>query len=331
MNTLQTLLSDARKFDPAYPSPRAAGFKASNHVPMALIALAKLGATDQRLKEYYDKGIEPLVEVSKNELVINKENFSKHLGDQAAYDAYYRFLYQEYDQQGRKSFLNKYLDFFADGVFTHLFHPLIRISYALEVDDVEEIIAGFAYFSAHYQKSLVNDLSKESEKDVLTLAKQLSKAFAGDATPLSEVLSKLEVIESSKEFHEIVSKMKFNEMSLAAIVDFNRRIYTSKPNIFSLHMVTSAYAIRTVMPYIKNKNRLLRYYWYAIAVIYTVLDCVDVSLSKSIERQLTIDEIKRKAMASNNEHVIKLAHACLQEAEFYKDEAFLSLAERVLP
>ena len=84
-----------------------------------------------------------------------------------------------------------------------------------------------------------------------------------------------------------------------------------------LHLVTSAWALRVLLPFVDDLQPALAGYWRAYAAA-----AASVSGRLEITRApapLPWPQIIQTALASDDEHLVKLVHACQQEQQAYND------------
>ncbi|MEO6105461.1 MAG: questin oxidase family protein [Cyclobacteriaceae bacterium] len=148
LETLNELLADNQQYE------LLNGFDVSrNHVAMTLIALYRLGATSEQMKVYYSgkkKNENPsLVDENVN---INEENWYQYLGTSAsASTSYIRFFTGKIKAEGVENALKCYLPKLISGVAAHAYHPLIRLAYGAEINNVGETAFAMAYFASTYR------------------------------------------------------------------------------------------------------------------------------------------------------------------------------------
>ena len=135
---LDDLLREARHYSAEFPVDLA------NHGPMALIILDRLGAPDQRLREYFDayRLANGLVPVPPTIAPIERETWALHLGDRAREGDYRAFFGREVSRLGIRDAVNRYLPTLLPGVAGSALHPLMRLAYGILRNDPAETATG---------------------------------------------------------------------------------------------------------------------------------------------------------------------------------------------
>jgi hypothetical protein len=128
----------------------------SNHVKHAVIALAGLGATPQRIKEYYDGyarltpygyGLEP-PKPSKH--VITGDNWLEFLGKRTSFWAYCDYFERQVNAIGLDAALERYLPVLLPGWAGAFTHATIHLGWALDAGNRWMAIEGLAYMAFTY-------------------------------------------------------------------------------------------------------------------------------------------------------------------------------------
>ena len=121
---LLALLEAGAGFDAEY----AGGL--SNHRPMALLALARLGAPASRLEAFAQRYARRLQAAPPPQAWPAGEPWDRRLGQRQAWPQYRDFFRQQLRRQGRPSLLRQVLPRLMQGCGAAAFHGLIRVAYA---------------------------------------------------------------------------------------------------------------------------------------------------------------------------------------------------------
>jgi hypothetical protein len=101
--------------------------------------------------------------------------------------------------------------------------------------------------------------------------------------------------------------------------------YVHRPNFTILHMITGLRALRTLLPWMQDSEALQTTVVHCFVAAYlaahvTTLDPVIVPKARSWS------DVIEDALASDDEHVVKLVHACRDEAARYGEGQYLIAA-----
>ena len=143
-STLKRLLNDNERFD-------FAGRGTVNHLPMALYALSRIEATDERLKDYFRWWEENRASPRRySGCRINRRDWPQYVGQAAKFDALSATFREWIAERGSEEVIEAVFPALSDGMRLAAFHGLISLAYGVEVDHAGEIAAGLAGLCARY-------------------------------------------------------------------------------------------------------------------------------------------------------------------------------------
>ncbi|WNG32887.1 questin oxidase family protein [Archangium minus] len=128
----------------------------TNHVKHAVVALAGLGASAEKIKAYYDNyakltpygyGLEA-PRTSKH--TISEDNWERFFGKRTSYSSYCDFFDQKEKELGMDELLRRYLPPLLPGWVGSFTHATIHLGWALDVNHRWMTIEGLAYMAFSY-------------------------------------------------------------------------------------------------------------------------------------------------------------------------------------
>lgn len=311
----------------------------SNHAPMVADALLAL-ARPQAIRPWVERYRRSLSESSSGRNPIEGE-WREALGDFSRHGDWVVFFRRAIAERPWREVLSDWTTRLAPGASAAAFHGLLRTAHAARsLGRFEsparrrELAEGLAYWAARFQtlpdtggwrtdtrlpsEALpAVDLLPDSERaaggsiDGALRPLASSAAFAGVAG----------LIDSSLDGSRVVSDMAetFSGAYLAHSTGFSA--------IALLHAVTGPSAVRLLLPYLDERTRhvLLRFVWQGAAGIYAVYgrpDAGPVPTPPLMGREGLID----RAVATGDEHAIKLTEAALRENAVLPRHVFLAAA-----
>jgi len=184
LNVVETLLNDQSyhiEFN---------GFL-TNHVKHAVVALKGLGASPQRIKEYYDTyvkcttygyGLEP---PRPSEHTITQDNWQVYFGKHCGFTSYCHFFDQKEKEVGMKRLLGEYVPSLLPGCVGRLMHGTIHLGWALDSGNRWMIIEGlaymaFSYLSCHPERTYPATRGPTKDKSVLESLLRIADAWEAD-------------------------------------------------------------------------------------------------------------------------------------------------------
>lgn len=163
----------------------------TNHVKHAVIALNRLGASPQRIQEYYNTyvkcttygyGLEP---VRSSEHTITQDNWQVYFGKHCSFTSYCQFFDQKEKELGLKRMLEEYVPTLLPGCVGSLMHGTIHLGWALDSGNRWMIIEGlaymaFSYLSCHPERIYPETPGLANDTSVLDSLLRIAEAWEGD-------------------------------------------------------------------------------------------------------------------------------------------------------
>ncbi len=317
---LQALLDAGQAYDAEY------GRALANHQPMALVALARLGADDAHLQRYATQyaqavGLRPARAAQAWPL---GDEWRPRLGQPQAWPLYRDLFRQWLEHEGSASLMGQVLPWLMPGCGASAFHGLIRTAYGLEAGHAGEVADGLAYWACRY-------LPLGEVPSAPHDAPAAAKANAAVKDP-AVLLARLQASTSqagliAQRMAEAAQSGTVNAAIATLVIDAGtpERLaraaafaYAHTGNFTALHLVTSTHAARVVLRYLQNDEDLLQPAWRCFWQAYA--HGVVAARMKVAAQPLQLrswSEITALALASPNEHVIKLVDSCREEARHY--------------
>jgi hypothetical protein len=180
---------------------RFKGFRA-NHLSYGLLALYKLGASSERIQQYYDNyvattALEPARQP--NPLVhITRDNWKNYWGNPDNFPDLKLFFKREMERiqpkEGNSDSLNfrerrckklvcEYFPLLAEGIIGNAFHGMLQIGYGLEVMNETTVIEGLAFLTSVFQSigKYETKASVSSDINAKNLIKVLNERVRSDS------------------------------------------------------------------------------------------------------------------------------------------------------
>jgi hypothetical protein len=333
---LKPLLTRAREYHAEYRGGLC------NHLPMALVALERMGASPARLQRYaaaYLKNMEPAPEPGE---AITARNWTERLGEQAAYADYLGFFRQEVQRLQARPAIRTYLPTLSRGVAAAAFHPLIRTGFGVTGDEPDEVAVGLAYWASRYlmlpkQGPAIEEAVEEMAPtdDPLALLAALRKQWDLGFQPDAGALIDLEFARAAahRRFGAIARALVIDELTVDKLRRAAALLYLATDDFSALHGVTGLHAARILSPLADDPRAFTARLWRALLALYLALDRPAFPNATSVKRQTEgalpdWNKILAAAVESDDEHTIKLVFTCLDETRAGYGRLYRVLAAR---
>ena len=305
-DTLHHCLRQATAWNPTYKEGLA------NHLPMVLHAAWELGADSDRLQAQVDRDsamLEP-TSPSRNPLA----DWRLGLGRREAYPDLRIHFEQKLVLHGTETTLSDTLPILAPGLTAHAFHGLIRCAHAYESGCLEEIAASLAAWSSGWHSpSMPRPADKRLPWDdwLHEIQPQL-ETFRSD---LRLIQARMAAAEKSPLYQQRGAALAFAPNLPARreqFLDLALNLYLRTRNFTVLHMITALRALRILSPFLPD-NETMQDIVTRSALLAMISDDPKPHGLPQTDSPPHWDELKRRACAQQNDHVVKLVHACWQE------------------
>lgn len=324
----------------------------TNHCPMALIALARMGASEQRLLDFFESWKQhfAIPIAMQNQQIISGE-WINYLGDVSAFHALQDYFYTQIRQRDVTSVLCEVIEKNAFTAASGAFHAIIRLAYGLAEKHDGEIAAGLAYLvSAHLPIRLHSISDKDGQpagqrshvssvmQGLSNIAGQTFSQYEGDM-----ITTRMRAAAADPDFIQHCPDLDFYADVLHDLADAALQLYWRSPSFIALHMVTGVSAAGQIIRFLSAQlprslgQRLLRQLfddlWPAFCAAYVVAGAVPLSPgllpTQSAPLDLTWRECIERAIQSHDEHLIKMTYTCYLENGLCHSPMYLKVVQRL--
>lgn len=278
--TLKALLDEGAQLDAEY----AGGL--SNHRPMALIALRRLGAADARLLEFdrrYRTRLQPMPPV---EAWPAGDAWRGRLGEPRAWPAY-RSLFSDWLAHESVDMLPQALAGLMPGCGAAAFHGMIRAAYAIQSGHGPEIADALAYWACRWLP--LDGTPPAGDDGLIFQAMQRAAAAPG--------------------FRDAVAEVRVDDKTPQRLAREAARLYAASGDFTVLHLVTSAHALRVLLPFVDDQPTAIAHYARAFVAARRAAAVKPGRTATALPWPALVEA----AIASDDEHLIKLVDSCKEE------------------
>ncbi len=315
---LITALNHSLRYDAEY------GQRLANHLPMLLVALHRLGADDERLARAVAHLAPQLHPMPPLQTWPAGSAWREPLGQPAAWPAYRDLFTTWLHEEGAGDTLRQALPALMPGCGAAAFHGLIRTAYAVDAAHRAELAHALAYWAARWLDLGVQPAAGSDglqppavplQADPAPLLRAAAAVPGVGSSPSTYIAERLFHAGWQPGFAAAVAGLRLDEGTLPRLARHAARLYARSGNFSVLHLTTSAWALRVLLPFVDDVPAALAGYWRAYAAAAA---SVAARLKRAPPPQaLPWPQIVQQALASDDEHVVKLVHACQQEQQAY--------------
>jgi hypothetical protein len=298
----------------------------ANHGPMAAEALAHLGREDAIADwvEHYRRRLEPSPPPADRPL--SEEDWPQALGDEDRFAEWLTLFEREVADRPPVAVVGEWAPRLLPGAVGAATHGLIRTAHAvrsLAAADTPprrlELAHGLAFWASTYQELPGPPLLIGNEDVPDALA---DLPYLDEDAPRQLLISDMvvQVGDIADEFEQAVASLGWSggpvEL-LDALAWGGSLAYLRNADdggaFGLLHSVTSPMACELILPWLgaEDRDAALGYVWQAVAALHVAYD-IDRKSELPARETLSADELVDRALASRDEHAIKLTEAALR-------------------
>ncbi|MEM1434280.1 MAG: hypothetical protein AAGG11_09520 [Pseudomonadota bacterium] len=350
MTPLTTDARRAERYDDALASLRAIGPYLkngyTNHMPMVLEALDYLDA-DVDLKALANDSLASATPRPPLRAAIGHADYAAALGEALRFGDWALLFADALQRDGAASVLAVWLPRLAPALASGASHGVIRTAHAVRAWErhpsdarLWELADGLAYWASSFHQP---GYSRAGPEPVTGLdARQAFDALPHLAPHLrrtnGSIVAALEQLEHLSELPAALHALRIDRPDPRCILDlqmvfaraFRSAVRRPLDAVVFTHALTGVAAAEVLLPFMPEAERvaLLRHAWNAgcsLFVAYGGNGQRSVGGAAPVCRE-TRDALLRSAVASGDDHAIKLTAVCLELAERSGDDAFLATA-----
>ena len=328
---LDTLLADSRRFSVEF------GPTLANHLPMVLVALTRLGASDQRLRQYYAfyRDTNRLRPVPGDGGRIGRDNWREHRGERSLEGDYRAFFAGEVGRLGAAAAERAYLPDLVTGVGASALHALMRLAYAEMTASEAEIGLALGYWAATYLPLAPSGGAAPVTDDPAAVLLRLRDCPGLlEIEPETDLLwHAIRAVGRDPRFAPVIDWLAIDETTLARMAGASLVLLAATMDFCAVHAVTGSHWIRLIPADRVDRALLIRHFWQAIAAVYPKMGLPALPDADTVAamRQAPCPpwpEIAAAACASDDEHDHSLVFSAWQEEEAYGDPLYRRVAAR---
>jgi Questin oxidase-like len=300
---------------------------------MALFALSRIGASDERLIEYFrwweENRALPRRDSGRE---IDRNDWHQHIGEAQMFDALSDCFRRRVLDRGSTEVIGAVFPQVSCGVAAAAFHGLIRLAYGIEADHAGEIGAGLATLCSRYVDLGIEVDRTPSTASVKTAFAQLADALGGAAFTGQGIIGKMRAAASDPRFRAAFSSPPIGPALLEELARVSIALYWQTADFTILHMVTASHAGRVLFgqfPQLASDDAI-RALWGAACAAYASVGAPMMDQTALPTEPMAWDNIFAKAIISNDDHVIKMTYTCRCEVAHYGNPLYQAAAARLV-
>lgn len=312
----------------------------ANHLPMALLALDRMGASGDRLGAFFEtyRDVSRLTPAPAGSGRVTGNNWSTHFGNCEYQGDYREFFGNEVRRLGMAGAQERYLPLLVPGIAASALHALMRLAYADLAEDADEAGVALGYWAMGFLPLRFAGKSEPVTRDPTEILARLRgiKDLRDVPPPEPDLLWRwMREVSRRAAFPPVVDWLEVEDDGLARVAAASRVFMAATMTFEALHALTGCHWLRLVRPHWPDEGLAIRYFWQAICAVYPKVGM------PALPEPAAVDEWRRlpcpdwpalfeRACASDDEHDISLVFSAHEEDRVYGDPLYRVIAARRL-
>ncbi len=314
-------------------------FCLANHLPMVLVALHRMGASDERLEAYCHIYHEQnrLVPLAEPVAKITRDNWREFFGAREREADYRAFFDSEVARLGSTPAAIHYLPQLMPGIAASATHALMRMAYATMTDSDKETGIALGYWAATYLPlGASRGLLPSTEDPAEVLAFMYGPSAFRHVEPERDLLWHfMRAVAEKPEFEPVADMLAIGPQTHDRIAGVSLALYAATLDFCALHALTGTHWLRLIAPRTPDKAAPLRYFWQSIAALAPKMGFPALPGADELEawRRMPLPdwpEIHREAITRDDEHDLSLTFSASEEFKHYGDRLYQYAAAKRL-
>ncbi|HKN26787.1 MAG TPA: questin oxidase family protein [Roseiarcus sp.] len=306
-------------------------FFLANHLPMVLVALQRMGASDDRLEAYCHiyNDMNHLAPVPPRIGEITQANWREFPGQREREGDYRVFFAAEVARLGASEAAIHYLPQLLPGLAASALHAFMRIAYATLTDDDEETGVALAYWATTYLPlGAPQGLPPSTDDPAQVLAYMYGPpTFRHVETERDLLWYFMRAVAQKPEFAPVVDMLAVGPDTRNRIARLSLALYAATGDFAALHAVTGTHWLRLMVPRSPDEATPLRYFWQAVASLVPKIGFPELPSAEQLAewRRMPLPDwtdIFREAVTHDDEHDLSLSFSAFEEFRVYRDPLY---------
>lgn len=294
----------------------------TNHLPMALLSLKSLGASDEHGEEFFEHYLKTLGTFElKNNNRINQKNWKEFLGKGEYFDDYYYFFCSQSEKSHPEEVLATYLTILFESPISAAFHAAIRVGYLIEHQKWEDIPFSLAYWAATFV-CIHGAYSSTSEINIADYNFDYLQNFKESEPIKGRNITMRATLAAQTECYNNILKKTSVDDGFELARNFGLSIMEETLDFTALHLITGTYACYIISNYLNSTSKTLVPSLFAIYLSMTNAK----RRSTAIPERASVEDVKELGRRSLDDHVIKFCDTAVKEFKNTSNDLYLKLA-----
>ncbi len=287
-----------------------------NHLPMAQWAVFKITNDLDKVEEYSNKFIKEhsLEDIDGYNKIDKNIKLTDCLGNRVMYEECCYIIEEMLKEKSLDDIVKEILNTYYLGISSGLYHPIIRLAYAVkgyeEYESMEkEVIRALSYFVTSYRESIVFNSYKPEYKCEDMSCVYKSEEVQNVISEQKTLGTRLKALYNNEYYIENGFIVTGNEdEKVYKLLLLFTKLFAKSNNIVLLHCITGIHAIELLKKYFEDYSKVID---VAATSMISHIVAADINFNEDINDDYDIswNYLLSKAIYAKDPHDIKLTYA----------------------
>lgn len=293
-----------------------------------VVAMSEMGISGTQIRTLIGKYLEknPVSELVQSSETVTKENWTEHIGKRESYSTMVRFFETLINEEPEN--IRLYFAKLEDGIFSNHFYPLIRLAYALESGQKDEVARALAFLAASYQPLAFELPSRETKvfiEQILNLAENKEKY----GVPSGNLDADIRQISESKRYLEDFAKLEEENLNIFTLRALAIRLCREVDEDIMKTLFCAVHAFRVISTLLTDTEASIQQFYMVMQALYLAIGCPEMKpAEEGVEKNWPL--IFQLSGVSRNHTHIFFMYSCYREYQFAPSTIYPEMAYRVI-
>jgi Questin oxidase-like len=291
----------------------SASYGNANHLAMALVALDRLGASDDRLRQFATFYQRRLRLKPAEQPPLPNDDWRNAIGQPSLETTLATKFTAELQTKGREALLSELGSQLTPGLASEAFHGLIRTAYAVDSGDDVDLpdaltswVLGYAELGRRHERrwDSARDAFQAMHRD-----ERFPKELPGRS--ITGRIGKIVALPAFDDYRFAIGALDLRDLAKIAAL-----LFLATGDFTALHLVTACHATRVLQPYLAADA--VAHLAVAMLAAYASIGRPDFDAALLPEQDLPDwPALAARVIPSDDEHDHKFVYSCRQEEAHY--------------
>lgn len=302
----------------------------ANLICPLIVAMNEMGISSAQIRSLireYEKQHLPESLPQPNEFPpITKENWHSHLGKKEYYQSFIDFFERLIDREPET--IRQYFVEMEDGIYRYGLSGLIRLGYAFESGEQEEVVRALAFLAAGYQSVSFALPAKETKlfiEQIISLReKQAHYSLSGQS--FDERLSQ---IAKGNVYLQDFAKLKAENRNIYTLRAIAIRLARETDSEWAKYLFCAVHAFRVIAPLFSDLEAQIQQFYMMMQAAYLAADCPQLRPAEEVALK-SWSLIFSLSVVSRSVANLFFVYSCYREDQFAPSPIYAQMAYQTI-